>query len=671
MSPEKAAGLLDPADKQNVPKAVQLIQVLKQINSAANEPPGSTLPNAVDEGRQRTMEFLSQFFAFFVEPFITVEWSLSEQLKSLSVFSHLLAAMWLKHRTSFITAALYADAQAIIKNIFFTAARMQLIDEDAKFYIIHEGTDRLEGLFSDCRTQTHSRNFDTLQLSDNLSLSALVSFIFEHNPDIDRGHRRLNLSGAIGVDHINPKSWKGDVRVGQVDIPTVWASGREEATRILRELFQAVKEDAAHVDFGLLLARDGCDILRPDGEYVGLGRARDDDRTELPEQGSCLPELERPLHQDAAETSSDNPTSESLSSPDDVFDDEAEGLDVDQYFPDFISAPARPAPPNTNPTADPESVSGSSCEGAETRAEEDYLVVDGQKYLKDSLVASWLSSKRSQKVIIRMLRCRGVTVENMRTKENFDSTDFSSEDLIKCNDIAATLVHAHGSIALAVVIIIAFEKITDRTHRLASVTMDELERRGSGIQVVAQVLEMTRVNVGASHRVDSAQATGHDDPEAFSWEPTGQYLRLTPARGAAHSEVVERTSYRDYSVIVPGYFVHPLGPSLREETEDHSDSDAPGPDTLLGSLDPVGIARNDDAVDSPTTRRFVWSIPETQLEDVLECAWEIMAPYSEDIVFNISQLPRVEDSAGLPYQDSNGRATQFSRHHLFANTPDN
>jgi hypothetical protein len=40
----------------------------------------------------------------------------------------------------------------------------------------------------------------------------------EHNPDLDKGHRHLSLKDAMSVDHVNPRSWTGNVHVGNVDL---------------------------------------------------------------------------------------------------------------------------------------------------------------------------------------------------------------------------------------------------------------------------------------------------------------------------------------------------------------------------------------------------------------------------------------------------------------------
>ncbi|KAJ7884318.1 hypothetical protein B0H14DRAFT_2158324, partial [Mycena olivaceomarginata] len=138
--------LLDPSDKQNVPKAVSLVQHLDKLQSQ----PMPLRP--IDIQTRKTINFFSEVLSHFVFPFIIVEMSLSDQVQSLSTYAFLAAALEIKHGSFCFTGPLYSDSQAVIKNIIFTIARMQIIDPNLKFYIILEGTDRLEVIFGDCRT---------------------------------------------------------------------------------------------------------------------------------------------------------------------------------------------------------------------------------------------------------------------------------------------------------------------------------------------------------------------------------------------------------------------------------------------------------------------------------------------------------------------------------------
>ncbi|KAF8150028.1 hypothetical protein B0H34DRAFT_638182, partial [Crassisporium funariophilum] len=234
MTPQKAGILLNPADKQNVPKAVTLLQNLFELGSKTGV---IATPGLVQ--RMQKVFFIANVLSYFLFPFIKVEMSLGEQLRSLSTYAHLITALVRKHKSAFITSALVFDSQSIVKNIFYTAARLQGVDPKLKYFILFEGTDRLEGVFSHARTQDHARNFDVLQLAHKLSIGAEINAIFEKYPDLDRGHYRRNLVGTHGVDHINPKSWVGDVAVGNVDIVAEYLEGQRIATKILQEQFKS------------------------------------------------------------------------------------------------------------------------------------------------------------------------------------------------------------------------------------------------------------------------------------------------------------------------------------------------------------------------------------------------------------------------------------------------
>ena len=185
MSVEKAHQLLDPSDKQNVPKAVTLVQSLLQLKDL------HISPNPTINRCRHAILFVAEMMGYFMQPFITVTMTLSKQVRSLATYAFLAAAIQIKHGTACLTGPLYADSQATVKNIIFTIARMQMMDPNLLLYILLEGTDRLEGLFGDCRTQDHARNFDIEQLAGKLSVATLINAAMEHNPDLDK--RSLTL----------------------------------------------------------------------------------------------------------------------------------------------------------------------------------------------------------------------------------------------------------------------------------------------------------------------------------------------------------------------------------------------------------------------------------------------------------------------------------------------
>ena len=105
--------------------------------------------------------------------------SLSDQVQCLATYAFLAAAMQIKHGPACLSDVLYANIQATVKNIVFTLARMQNIDPNLQLHVLLEGTDHLEGLFGDCCTQDHARNFDLEQLSKKLGVVALINIVME------------------------------------------------------------------------------------------------------------------------------------------------------------------------------------------------------------------------------------------------------------------------------------------------------------------------------------------------------------------------------------------------------------------------------------------------------------------------------------------------------------
>ncbi|KAJ6609768.1 hypothetical protein B0H10DRAFT_2295284 [Mycena sp. CBHHK59/15] len=454
MTEDKARQLLDPADKQNIPKAVGLIQQLGKLKDL----PIPRNPTLAHE--RNTIIFFSEVLGYFVFPFITVDMDLSEQVRSLATYTHLSAALQLKHGSACFTGPLYADSQATIKNIIFIIARMQLVNPNLCFWILHEGTDRLELIFSDCRTLDHARNFDIDQLASKLSLSALISAAFQRNPDLDRGHRRLSLKGALRIDHVNPKSWTGNVRVGDVNLAREWEAGQIAANHILKKYFGS----EAQVDFVKIFSQLDRDFLRPAGHYVGVKETADDKRSEAADGHPLLPPISTEsnlMHPPVVAQAQRDVTALSDSDASSVEEDQPDpmatselleeplGMDLDDFLPDSIEVMDSDKP---------------------SAAAEKYLEAsDGRKYLRSSLVAS-LSSNRTKKVTMRTLRAQGVALEDLQRRKSteLDRLNLNDEDVMKAGDLAATLFQSRDQKRV----------------------MDRLDDVATNIRIIAQVMEL-------------------------------------------------------------------------------------------------------------------------------------------------------------------------------------
>ncbi|KIJ10026.1 hypothetical protein PAXINDRAFT_54935, partial [Paxillus involutus ATCC 200175] len=159
-----------------------------------------------------------------VEPF-NPAMSLREQVCSLSKYAHMSFMLYRQHTTLFMPNQLYGDTQAMIKNVMFVIAKQQDLDDTQSVYIIQDGDDRLKGAFGNARTDDHDPNMGIPRLCQKLSSAADQGAIFENHPTWDHGHRRLTGDRKLGADHMNPKSWKGNVITGDVSLWTEWGHG--------------------------------------------------------------------------------------------------------------------------------------------------------------------------------------------------------------------------------------------------------------------------------------------------------------------------------------------------------------------------------------------------------------------------------------------------------------
>ncbi len=643
MTPEKARQLLDPTDKQNVPKAVNLLQSLIMLKEHAQ---ASALPSHAH--RRDVLSFLSKTLGFFLLPFISINMSLSEQVRSLTTYAHLIAALWTRHRTKFMTGALYADSQAIVKNIVITVARLQLVDNDLPFHIILEGMDRLEGLFGDCRTQDHSRNFDVQQLAEKLATSTLIQGIFERNPDLDSGHRRLSLKDAMGVDHVNPRSWNASVRVGDVELAAEWARGRADANELLKSCFGP----SACMDFDIAFPAGGDrDLLRPLGDYVGCNYDPDDLRTEAAETGSVF---DRGSASTSAATDGVESAPDSEGSDDDGgFDDEPEGTGLDDFLPRRTG--------RLPTVAD--------------FPDDHFLEVDGRKYLKASVVTIFLTAKRSRKVTMRILRARGVTLEDLRgnAHDRFNGNDLDGTDLVKCGDIAATLIRVGAVICLAVVEVLEIHIEGDKMQRVTAVELEEMEADDAHVKVLVQVLKMNRQQ-------------GRSDESDMEWLWDHHYAEFHSDKNSPQAKASQ------YILSVPGPLLFPLGPSIvpvvpRSEPSSTRQSlqsqagQSPAVDVRAGGLAEGGSGagpRTMSAAAGPETQPgagagtqtgvgpedqtcsttpITWSLSDTQLCETLDAAWNALKPDTDEILSNVELLPSAAKSTSMPYRDAEGERT--------------
>ena len=619
MSENKAHQLLDPADKQNVPKAVALLQAICDLRRF---PLDGLHPS--DQADLHRFHFLGEVFSSFLSPFIDVTFTLEQQIVSLVKYAHLICACWIRHGSSFMTGALYADTQAIVKNIIFSLAKQQVLDSTKNFHIILDGTDRLEQVFSDARTQDHSRNFDLLQLSQKLATASTINNIFLRNPDLDRGHARLSLTAATGVDHVNPKSCLGNLASGSVNIQALWVAGQNNANKVLKDYFG----DEAAVDFTKLFQDPKVDLLRPDGNYVGASVAdshaeyEDHDINTLHDNTILDPTLQ---------TQNDG-NNDNIGENDNIGDDNNigdNGDDIGNNIGDNGDNSNGDNSNDDNENSDNEENNGTtpnmvahaanvdleyflpSSPGYATQPPPPTLFIDGpdgKQYYKGSVVASYLRGGHcAKKVVERTLRARGVTLESLRETRDPNVMDIlSGEDSVIVGDLAASLVRLGQRVCLVVIQIIGFVHKKSRIDRVA---MEMLEQRGGDLVVTGEILEILPLRCG-------------DNTGNSSWAWSFNYLTSSGKTKSSRSKLTVKQS----SFSFPAWLTIPLCPILRDSSLVH---------------------------DNPT-QPFTWAFEEEILNESLSQLWGLLKEQFPENVHDALKILASTSIDELPYRENDG-----------------
>ena len=431
-----------------------------------------------------------------------------------------------------------SDSQAIVKSIIFNVVRLQLIDPDIKYYILFEGTDRLENVFSHARTQDHARNFDILQLAQKLSIGAEIDAIFQRYPDLDRGDIRRNLVNARGVDHINPKSWVGNVCVGDVNIVKEYMAGRDDANKIMVKQFG---RDKGYTDFDKIFSDLETDHLQPGGKlYVGFHSTDSDEVEEEQDVGLLIGGLIG---------SGDHSENE--------FEDARETINSEEI----------------NNAVDADELNPSS-----KKNKAHYLEINRQEFYLPVLIKEYLCAdkERRQLSTVRPLRARGVTIaQSLRgsldgINSSGDTLD-SPDGIVKAGDLGAVLTRVSDEICLAVVEVLNFRQGTSKNN-LASVSEEDLDESGSkAVSVAVQFLEFL------------PQRTGDldDNDGDFDWWWSRKYIQIQDSKDHTAQK-------RNFVTRIPGHILHLLTPTVCFDGDDAvEDGSESGPK-------PVWSLRNSD-----------------------------------------------------------------------------
>ncbi|EIW60546.1 uncharacterized protein TRAVEDRAFT_45796 [Trametes versicolor FP-101664 SS1] len=592
----KVANLIDPSDHQNVPKAVELLQAVSNLRGR-----DTSSFNPSELKAHHAMSLFADVIWAFLEPFINLDLSLSEQLRLLARYAHLACIMYRHHRTSFMTSQLYIDTQMIVKNIVFSVKKQQVLDSSKPFYIIHDGTDRLEMAFCDVRTQDHARNFDTLTLSRKLSISANINAIMLKHPELNRGHRRIKLSNREGPDHTNPASTRGDLVVSNVSLQLVWKQGREDAEQIL----------AAHkvpgVSFAALWKVSDLDLMRPlgNGHYIGVQPFDVADRSVASENST------HPCPQP-----SPTPTA-------------ASGTNTGQ---DALDSPAA--------EIDLEDLIATEVTDKHTSASDWVEVVhdDGTRefYHKSSLVRIGLAKKDGGRIAIdRQLRSQGVKRDRFRQVTEVTS-EVTDKVMFYTGDIGAGLVRCGNTVTLAVVEVTS---LSVNGKKVSQIPVDSCGDVKAGVVVSGELLEIC---LTAGHATalgvpsDGGEALPDESPE---WLWAGSFLQVKGASAKSSESSANHTGpvhlaarqTSQYCVRFPGWLFFPISPDMVRINPDSN--------TPLGAHEP------------PIT----WRFRSSKLQQLVADLWANSEAFSESPGDILEEMVTVDEEAQYPYRRADGQ----------------
>ncbi|KAK7006523.1 hypothetical protein R3P38DRAFT_3213818 [Favolaschia claudopus] len=518
---ESVAILVDPADHQNVPRAYKLIRACISLGSESNSPLESVSPT--DHSTRRAFAMAGEMWRSFLDPFTDGSLSLSQALADLSKFAHLAFYFYRQHGSSFLSNQLYADLQTIVKAAFFCVARQKNLDPTRAFYLYQIGSDRLEEMFAEVRTESHDSNVDSLQLSERLSSAADSVQIWNEHSEWHQGHIRRSWSGKE-ADHVNPTYFTGDMIVGHVDIRKCWTQGARSADDFL-------SQHGVDFDFDEVLSAPGVDFLCPNGvNYPGISREKDRSIIEDTSADS-LSVGTNPAPPDL-QTTDNNTDSEPF-----LPEDDAPVVFLEDFLPDTPS-PA-PAAASNSPASDP----GFS----KSTDWLDFPLENGstKRLHKASILSTLFNSDFKRLATTRLLRVRCYTTDGHKPALNH--IEISGEHSFNVGDPAVALIRSHNTVAAAVVRVTVLEK---NKARVGQVDIEELGCPDSAITATVQPLVMRDIYVAGGGGIESTR----------KWVWNGDFVQFDPLNGSASK--VESGTRKSLTAKLPGSLLHPLDPEV-------------------------------------------------------------------------------------------------------------
>ncbi|KAF8173571.1 hypothetical protein K438DRAFT_2051185 [Mycena galopus ATCC 62051] len=287
--------LLNPKDAQSVSRAVKLLLSIVALGTLDADDFDPT-----EAAEHEALRVLGEVFEALLQPMINPNLSLSEQIESLIKFSHLICALYLENKDSFLSHQLYGDLQATVKNAVLMVPKTRLINGKLGVYICLLGDDVLKTLFGRSRMiGGHSPNCSLGELRDRFVSAINLGHVYTRHPELERKPRRLKLLRNRDVDHLTPEGWRGEVSAESCDLNICWPRAVKSAEVLLRRYNVHMA-----VSFSELFKRRNTDLMRPFGtKYPAISTEVDRSMVNL----SADPSLDKAPEIDPATVNPNNP----------------------------------------------------------------------------------------------------------------------------------------------------------------------------------------------------------------------------------------------------------------------------------------------------------------------------------------------------------------------------
>ncbi|THV04636.1 hypothetical protein K435DRAFT_648963 [Dendrothele bispora CBS 962.96] len=415
---------------------------------------------------------------------------------------------------------LYGDLQCMIKNAYFTVAKAKLLSPEYKMFICLLGDDVLEALFGRARMiGGHCPNCTIGELGRRFGSVLNCASILHRHPEWERKPDRLKMFRSQDFDHLRPRNWKGDVRVGPINLQACWDSGIINATDAVKKhglsMEQSFKERFTQV---------GSDLMRPSGgKYIAISKEID--------------------------SSMENLSSNSMTADDDLVEIIAKG--DSQAFENLLEFDAHKILEEEGKKLLPR---------LPPLQRSIFLEVDGKIHPKVSAIriafdnSGDISSGSSHDRRLRIM-------QGLRTYSTGHSNNAlsrrdvaNSSQIFQLGDLFATFITSEQNLLLVVVQSTSLKHSGSKTTYHNSVALDELCLDSSKYEVTGQVLSLLPF-------ADSANQ--------IRWAWNGSYAAFTTlkAKNTELKSAEKMTNLRIQSV--PGYLIVPTCEHAKESPIEH------------------------------------------------------------------------------------------------------